>query len=158
MCYNEPCVISEGRRETDRMVRKKDLLIVLGVLLVAAAFIGASFLFGERNASLMQTGAEQVVRIYVGSDLYATVPLGEPQEIRVEQENGCVNVVAVTEDGAYMKSSSCDNQLCVQQGMVTLENWQLRMLGRQIICLPNQVVVEIASQTQSVPQGDQPDV
>ena len=45
-----------------------------------------------------------------------------------------------------------------QQGMVTLENWQLRMLGRQIICLPNQVVVEIASQTQSVPQGDQPDV
>ena len=92
------------------------------------------------------------------ADLYATVPLGEPQEIRVEQENGCVNVVAVTEDGAYMKSSSCDNQLCVQQGMVTLENWQLRMLGRQIICLPNQVVVEIASQTQSVPQGDQPDV
>jgi len=135
------------------MVRKKDLLIVLGALIVAAAaLIGVTL---TRGGGMDVTD----VHIYVGGELYATAPLGEEREIVVEQEDGSVNIVALTAQGAYMKHSSCDNQLCVDQGEVTRNNWRFRALGRQIVCLPNRVLVELAPpQGQQLPQGDLPDV
>ena len=42
-----------------------------------------------------------------------------------------------------MKSSPCDNQDCVKQGEVTLANKDERILSNMIICLPNQVVLEL---------------
>lgn len=42
-----------------------------------------------------------------------------------------------------MKSSSCDNQACVHQGIVTLENMSTRVLQNMIICLPNEVVLSL---------------
>ena len=42
-----------------------------------------------------------------------------------------------------MKSSTCDNQDCVKQGVVTLENMEERLLGNMIICLPNQVTLSL---------------
>ena len=45
--------------------------------------------------------------------------------------------------GAVMASSTCHNQLCVQMGEVTLDNWETRPNQQFIICLPNRVSVEL---------------
>ena len=67
------------------------------------------------------------------------MPLSQPQTVVVEQEDGSRNEIVVTSEGAYMAFSSCDNQLCVHMGEVTLDNWETRPNQAFIICLPNRV-------------------
>ena len=62
--------------------------------------------------------------------------------ITVRQEDGKINRVHITPDEVYMESSTCDNQDCVGEGNVTHDNYQTRILGSWIICLPNAVTIE----------------
>ncbi|MBQ8111099.1 MAG: NusG domain II-containing protein [Clostridia bacterium] len=54
-----------------------------------------------------------------------------------------VNVIHLTPDGVYMEDSTCENHDCVNQGLVTLENREERILSNMIICLPNQVWLQL---------------
>ena len=56
-----------------------------------------------------------------------------------------VNLIHVTPEGYYMEASTCQNQDCVHQGEVTLSNREMRALGNMVICLPNQVYLELFS-------------
>ncbi|MDL2319234.1 NusG domain II-containing protein [Eubacteriales bacterium OttesenSCG-928-A19] len=137
------------------MLRRKDWIIIGVVLLVAAAVYGGMLLL-RSGQSL--SGA---VDIYVDGVLYATAPLDTAGEILVEQPGGEVNVVAISSDGSVrMAHSSCKNQLCVQQGQVTADNWTRRALGHTIVCLPNRVLVELALKEDhpSLSQDDLPDI
>ena len=51
-------------------------------------------------------------------------------------------------DSVFMAHSTCDNQDCVQQGVVSLENKSERVLLNLIVCLPNQVSVELFDQAE----------
>ncbi len=53
------------------------------------------------------------------------------------------NVIHLTADGVYMEDSTCEGHDCVQQGVVTLENRNDRILSNMIICLPNQVFLQL---------------
>ncbi len=53
------------------------------------------------------------------------------------------NVIHLTPDGVYMEDSTCENHDCVEQGEVTLENREERILSNMIICLPNQVWLQL---------------
>jgi len=55
------------------------------------------------------------------------------------------NVIHVTADGVYMEDSTCENHDCVAQGEVTLDNRKDRILGSMIICLPNQVYLQLCT-------------
>ena len=54
-----------------------------------------------------------------------------------------VNVIHLTPEGVYMEDSTCEGHDCVQQGEVTLENRDERILSNMIICLPNQVFLQL---------------
>ena len=54
-----------------------------------------------------------------------------------------VNTIHLTPEGVYMEDSTCEGHDCVQQGLVTLENREERILGNMIICLPNQVTLQL---------------
>ena len=79
------------------------------------------------------------------------LPLPEEEDyvFPLRQINGegeeVVNNIHVTPTGVYMESASCENQDCVLQGEVTLENKDTRVLENMIICLPNQVFLELYS-------------
>ena len=68
-----------------------------------------------------------------------------------------LNVIRVTPTGVCMESASCENQNCVHQGEVTLENRKDRALMNMIICLPNQVYLELysAEELMSVQDGQE---
>ena len=74
------------------------------------------------------------------------MPVGEKQTITIDQGDGKVNVIEITERGAVMHSASCKNQDCVHQGDVTLDNYNNRVLNNWIICLPNQVTIELVAE------------
>ena len=56
------------------------------------------------------------------------------------------NLIHLTPDGVYMEDATCANHDCVEQGTVTLENRDERILGNMIICLPNQVMLQLFTQ------------
>ena len=116
---------------------KKNLLIIVGVVALAALLLAVA-------PMLRPAADEDMIIITVDGKEYARIPLSRPQTVTVAQENGCVNVVEVSDHGAVMHSSTCDNQLCVNMGEVTVDNWEFRPNQQFIICLPNRVSIELA--------------
>lgn len=102
----------------------------------------------RRHAAAVGPVAEPAVKAYllvtVRGVVYQPIPLTEEGEYTVKQgTSGMENVIHVTPTSVNMKSSTCDNQDCVQQGEVTLKNMKERILGNMIICLPNEVTLEL---------------
>lgn len=119
---------------------KKNWLVIAGIAAVALILL-AVVLLGPRPAKDVE---ESTVIISVDGKEYARVPLSAPRTVTVEQEDGSVNVIEVSDHGAVMHSSTCGNQLCVKMGEVTVDNWEFRPNREFIICLPNRVSVELA--------------
>jgi len=117
-------------------MKKRDLVIILSVIVIAIlSFVG--YRVFDKQAS----DANYVI-VSVNGEEYKRVSLSDPQTVVVEN-NGHRNEIKITEEGVKMLSSSCDNQNCVMQGEATLENFETRILGGWIICLPNQVSIEL---------------
>lgn len=120
-------------------MNKKNYLVIGGIFLIAAVMLALTLL--NRPMTVVD---EDMVIISVDGKEYARVPLSKPQTVTVAQKDGSVNVVEVSDHGAVMLSSTCDNQLCVEMGEVTVDNWEYRPNQQFIICLPNRVGVELA--------------
>ena len=56
---------------------------------------------------------------------------------------GKLNKVHITPETVYMEFSTCENQDCVGQGEVHVDTYKDRILGTYIICLPNNVSIEM---------------
>ena len=118
------------------MKSRLNLLLPLAAALVAVILLAAAL--WTRPAA-----EEDMILITVDGEEYLRVPLSQPQTVEVRQDSGAVNVITVTERGAVMSSSTCENQLCVHMGEVTLDNWETRPNQEYIICLPNKVIVQL---------------
>ena len=109
-------------------------------MILCLVVLGAGALLGYQLQRSRQVARDEIA-VYVDGKLYATSPLRAGQDLTVEQEDGSVNVIRMTENGFYMQSYTCKNQDCVHQGDVTRDNWSQRLLGTHVICLPNRVDV-----------------
>ena len=99
------------------------------------------------------------MKVYVDGKLYDTVTIVNGRDYEVKQKDGSVNVIRMTENGFYMLSSTCHNQLCIEQGEANADNWNKRSLGTHVICLPNRVDVELELTADKVVlDPDAPDV
>ena len=121
---------------------KTNWLVLGGVALLAVLVLLVSTLLPKTEAEV------DCVVIRVGNEEYARVPLSEPQTLTVRQDHGAVNVVEVSERGMRMVSSTCDNQICVHQDWVTLDNWEMKPQQQFVSCLPNQVMLELVEATE----------
>ena len=83
------------------------------------------------------------LRVQVDAEVLPLIPLAEGGEYTVTQPTGETNIIHTTAQGAVMHFSTCKNQSCIQQGEVSLDNRDMRVLGSMIVCLPNKVVVEL---------------
>ena len=96
--------------------------------------------------------------IILNGRVWGIEPLGEERDVTVDQGEGVKNVIHIQPDGFYMASSTCDNQLCVSEGTVTLTNWQTRLvLGPNIYCLPHGLQLELVVPNQTR-DADAPDI
>ncbi|MBE5785395.1 MAG: NusG domain II-containing protein [Clostridiales bacterium] len=114
------------------------------LIIIGAAGVIALVLFALLRPAL---GGAACAVVYVNDAEYARLPLDAPTVFTVEQENGKVNVIEIRDGGVLMASSSCRNQLCVQQGHLTTEKAQSAALANWIICLPNGVSIELKEGT-----------
>lgn len=94
-----------------------------------------------------ETADAQPIEAYlvmsVRGSIYEPLPLAGEGTFTIKQDESTTNTVHVTPTSVWMEHSSCDNQDCVEQGIVSLENMGSRVLYNMIICLPNEVVLEL---------------
>ena len=117
-------------------MKKKDILLICGVLLLALAAFFATRLFAQENDTAKVT-------VYVGGAVYAQVSASDYQTITVDQGGGKVNVIVIDSRGVRMESSTCKNQICVHHGAIDPNNADELLLDHWIVCLPNGVSVEV---------------
>ena len=146
-------------------MRNRNLLVLIIVILLAAvvAVIGFNIPQAKRTVtpsatlapeaqpseSPAETGeetkelADAYLLVTVGGVLYEPIAIYEEGSYTIRQGDEIENVIHVTPDSVTMESSTCDNQDCVLQGTVTLENMTKRVLANMIICLPNEITLEL---------------
>lgn len=96
----------------------------------------------EASSETTREPAKGFLVVQVAGAMYEPIPLYEAGRYTITRGD-LVNTIEVTPDSIRMHESSCDNQDCVEQGTVTLENKSKRVLQNMIICLPNEVVLEL---------------
>ena len=99
---------------------------------------------GKEDAASL---ADAYLVVMVGDVVYNPIPLTGPNRYVLRQGNGeKVNIVEVTEDSIWMAESTCDNQDCIYQGTVSLENRDARVLQNMVLCLPHNVTLLLMTQ------------
>ena len=108
----------------------------------AATDVPAAENTAEATADTTREPAKAFLVVQVAGQMYEPIPLYEEGRYTVKRGD-LVNTIEVTPDSIKMHASSCDNQDCVEQGVVSLDNKDQRVLQNMIICLPNEVVLEL---------------
>ena len=126
--------------EQKRFDKKNLIVLAVVVVLIAAAAVIALTQRKPLEQPAEDTCAFLVLT--VAGEMYEPIELTEEGRYSITRGD-MVNVVAVTPDSVTMHSSTCDNQDCVLQGTVSLENRNDRVLQNMILCMPNEVVLEL---------------
>ena len=142
------------------MKRKIMALLLVTALLIAGTFSSCAETKEETEQPYLVQITEDDPSIgYVLVQLSSSgglLPLPQEGEytktIRQTMEDGSeyVNVIHVTPTGFWMEESNCEGQDCVDEGEVTLENRQERILGNMVICLPHQLMLYLITREEAV--------
>ena len=114
--------------EQNTVMSRRDAALLVILLAVGALL----FFFLRINRA---EGGTAVVR--VSGEPYGSYDLHTDQEIEIQGTNGGTNLLQIRDGKASVIQASCPDLLCVHQGTVSRQ-------GVSIICLPNEVVVEIS--------------
>ena len=109
----------------------------------------ADFVSETVRAYFEEYPAESYLFVNTGSSAYSPIPLNGDNSFRIAQQDGSENVIQIGENSFYMESSNCENQTCVGQGEVTLENRDLRPLFNMVICLPHNLSLELLTRAEA---------
>ena len=125
-----------AQKEAKLTMKKRDIIIIAVFLVVA--------IIGMAGAKLLvPKGTITYADIYINNSLYEVVPLNENAVITVDQGDGKVNHVQVKNGSIFMADSTCSDGLCISQGAMDPDNYADRPMLNWIICLPNQVTVQL---------------
>ena len=118
---------------------------ILTLLLAAALLLGAALAETDDAPQALPKGyvlvstATQSGWLPLPTEGEKTFPLAQLLPDGTE----ALNVIHLMPDGVYMEDANCANHDCMGQGEVTFDNIDERVLGNMIICLPNQVVLQL---------------
>lgn len=136
------------QKEIEQKQLTRRNLIVLGAVIAVIAVLGVLALVQRDRLADDEEASAAYLVITVAGETYSPIRLDGEGKYTITRGDK-VNVIEVTEDSICMHSSTCDNQDCVLQGTVTLENRSGRVLQNMILCLPNEVVLELLTESEA---------
>ena len=110
-------------------MKKKDIILIIVILLIAGVAFGAKFLFEKKGGE---------ATITVDGEIYGIYSLDENQTIEVDDHNK----VVIKDGVVHMEDANCPDKLCIKQGEIDSN-------GEKIVCLPNKTIVQIQSDKES---------
>lgn len=116
-----------------KIIRKSD--IFLAVFFILIGLVPLFFIFAHDDKG-------HTINVNVDNKPYGRYSLEKNKVIKIKQPNGHINIIEIKNGKAFMKSSTCKNQNCVQQGKINSNN-------QTIVCLPNKVIITVDSKKQN---------
>ncbi len=117
---------------------RKDLFLILGILIGAGLLAGAFALAKKPGAYVRVEQSGKTIGIYpLTEDRREAFPAesGETEKMGDEEAG---NVLVIENGTVHMESASCPDKLCVKQGTKS-------KVGETIVCLPHKLVVTVIS-------------
>lgn len=111
------------RIQAGEILKKKEMMFILGILAVAALLWADTHHIGKGDLS--------TVRITVAGKEYGTYSLSKDQVISIGNSNKC----EIKNGEIKMIWADCPDHLCMKQHPIDKN-------GGSIVCLPNKVVIE----------------
>lgn len=104
---------------------------MIGIIVVIAlvTFAGVN-LYGKHSTK------DAVAVVTVDGETYGTYPLSKDTTVKIELQDGSYNLLVIEDGAASVEEASCPDKVCVRHKPVDKN-------GETLVCLPNQVVVEI---------------
>ncbi len=121
-----------------RKIKKADI-IALAVIALVTVILFLTF------RTFKSPGKTVVVR--VSGEEVASYPLDKDRTETINGANGGTNELIIEDGTVRLKEATCPDKLCVNQGKISRR-------GESIICLPNEVIVEINSDDTLETEGD----
>lgn len=115
--------------KSDRTIMKKNDMILLAVLLMAAALAGAGYHFSHRAPALQ-------AEITVDGKVVEMLDLSKNQEIIIHGVQDGTNTLIVQDGEIWCSDASCPDKVCIHQGKQSMD-------GGTIVCLPNRMIVRV---------------
>jgi len=112
-------------------LKKNDRILIIAILAISVIVFLLYNVIGRKDAGFITIKVDGVTQ--------GTYSLSEDQEIEI---NGGTNLLLIEDGKADMIEADCPDKLCVKQKAISknMEN---------IICLPNEVIVEVESSEDS---------
>lgn len=114
-------------------LRKADLLLLAAALVFGAVLAAVLLLLRSPGGT---------VQVRVAGAVTAGYPLDVDASYTITGANGGTNLLVIEDGAARIEEASCPDGVCVHTG-------RIRRNGQSIVCLPNQAVVEIVSDTEN---------
>ena len=138
-----------------KLLKNRNVLLLAGLLVIIILVLIASRWIVSAPDMLPQLPEEaaEIPLGYIraqanGESRWIALPTDEKElyiTVTRQDDPGVTNTLRLMKNGFAMDSSTCDNQDCVMQGEVTLENKDQRVLKNAVLCLPHDVIVELYS-------------
>lgn len=113
---------------------KNDVIFILSLLLVAAVFCACFFLFAKEGNTVVVT---------LNGEIYGEYSLGTDRSVDIRTD-GSLNTFVISGGKVYMEHASCPDGICTAHRPIFRD-------GESIVCLPNKVVITIASKNETSP-------
>ena len=122
-------------------IKKTAAIVALFSALLGPALAEDSF--GPKRADVVSDVKGYVVVSINGRQYGDPIPMDSEKILTIKQSEDKINRIHITPTSVVMESSTCENQDCVGEGEITLDNYKTRILSTYIICLPNGVTIEM---------------
>ena len=126
------------------MIKRLDVVVVIALIILSfLPFVFFGYFQSDAEKKSNDEDSDMVRVAIISSETHEVkriVLTGNEgiETFDVESSDGGVNTVEVHNDKIRIKSANCGDQVCVYTGYVSKP-------GETIVCLPNQVIVEIVS-------------
>lgn len=131
-----------------RTKKRNDIRLIAGLaLLIGALFLFQRFagpgLFKDQEAA-EEAGKSAGVTVQVISAGQETdYPLEQDQTLQIVAPDGGFNTLVIKDGTVQVSDADCPDRVCVSMGAIS-------QTGQSIICMPHQLVVRIASDSQEI--------
>ncbi len=105
------------------MVKKADIILFLGLIIIAAALFISFFAFPQND------GTTLVVTLQ--GEEYARLPLNKDTVLVLPH-----NTVEIANGYAFVKSADCPDKVCINNGKISKR-------GQTTVCLPAELILEV---------------
>ncbi|WMC92068.1 NusG domain II-containing protein [Kineothrix sp. MB12-C1] len=109
------------------MLKKNDVILVGGLLIIALAAMLFVFLTKEEGGKVVVT---------VDGEIYETLSLNEDITLSIGEEDERYNVLEIKDGKVSMAEANCPDKLCVRHAPIHYNH-------ESIICLPHKVTIAI---------------